>query len=266
MKIGLYPFASTSRIPENLEKICAAARLAARQGVRLLAFHECALCGYPPLETTVDQLSPALIEQALAETAALAKTEGLYLAVGTVRYEAGSRYNSVAVFAPSGACRGYYDKSALWGWDLENFARGTLPGIFDIEGLRVGFRICFDVRFPEPFRALYRQKADLCFVSFSDTKPQPSPERYGIIRSHLVTRAVENGMAIASVNSLSACQTAPTAFFDRHGRALLEARPNEERLLVHDFRPPEETFGSRGIAENNRYFLENSGSVQRAHF
>lgn len=259
MKAAVYPFASTNRISDNLDKIRAGARLAARQGVRLLVFHECALCGYPPLETTVDQLDPAALADALAETATLAKAESLYLAVGTVRYEAGKRYNSIAVFAPTGACLGYYDKSALWGWDLETFARGTRPGVFDIEGLRVGFRICFDVRFPEPFRALRRQKAQLCFVCFSDAKPEPAPQRYQILKSHLVTRAVENGMPIASVNTLSACQTAPVAIFDQYGRTLLETQPNEERLLAYDFQPPEDTFGSRGIAANNQYFLENLG-------
>ena len=86
--------------------------------------------------------------------------------------------------------------------------------------------------------------------------------RRQILKSHLVTRAVENGMPIASVNTLSACQTAPVAIFDQYGRTLLETQPNEERLLAYDFQPPEDTFGSRGIAANNQYFLENLGEEQ----
>lgn len=254
MRVAVYPFASTDKIEENLEKIRAAARLAAGRGVRLLVFHECALCGYPPLETTVDRLEPELLARALDSVALLAKEQDLYLAVGAVRYEGGKRYNSIAVFAPTGGCLGFYDKSALWGWDEENFVRGTQPGLFEIDGLRIGFRICFDVRFPEPFRALYRQNADLCFVCFSDTKPEPSPQRYQTIKAHLVTRAVENVLPLASVNTLSACQAAPTAFFDRHGQVLLETEPNEERLLVYDFQRQEENFGTQGMRVNNSYF------------
>ena len=41
MRIGLYQFAVKG---------------AAAQSVRLLVFHECALCGYPPLETAVDDI------------------------------------------------------------------------------------------------------------------------------------------------------------------------------------------------------------------
>lgn len=254
MRVAVYPFASTDDIEKNLEKIRTAARLAAEQGVRLLVFHECALCGYPPLETIVEKLDQSLIEQALGSVAALAKEQNIYLATGTVRYEDGKRFNSIAVFGPDGNCLGYYDKTALWGWDTDNFARGTHPGVFDIEGLRVGFRICFDVRFPEPFRALYRQNVDLCFVCFSDTKPEPSPERYQTIKAHLITRAVENVLPLASVNTLSACQTAPVAFFDRHGQVLLETEPNEEQLLVFDFERQEDNFGTQGMRVNNSYF------------
>ena len=56
MRIGLYQFASSSRISDNMAHICRAVKGAAAQSVRLLVFHECALCGYPPLETAVDDI------------------------------------------------------------------------------------------------------------------------------------------------------------------------------------------------------------------
>lgn len=46
MKIGVYQFSSTNSIRNNLETIKKAICLAAGQGVRLVVFHECALCGY----------------------------------------------------------------------------------------------------------------------------------------------------------------------------------------------------------------------------
>ncbi len=257
MKIAVYPFASTDDIKENLSHIHTAATLAAKEGVRLLAFHECALCCYPPLETTVDKLNPAQIRQALHETAALAKERSLFLAVGAVRYEDGRRYNSMAVFSPAGRLLGFYDKSALWGWDADNFTRGALPGIFEIEGVRVGFRICFDVRFPELFRSLYLQNADLCVVSFSDAQPEPSPERYAAVKSYLTTRAMENVMPVVSVNTLSGNPTAPTAVFDENGRVLQEADYAKECLLLYDYQKPPVSFGSQGRLINNDLFLAN---------
>ena len=256
MKIGLYPFASGPEIAENLRHITQGASLAAQQGVELLVFHECALCGYPPLETTIDIITPEAISAGLAAVADLARQYAMNIAVGTVRFEGSSRYNSMAVFAPNGTLLGYYDKQALWGCDCDHFSRGTMPGIFDIHGIKVGFRICFDVRFPEPFRQLYRAGADLCIVAFSDTAKAPDDNRYGLISAHLRTRAVENVLPIAAVNSLTDFQTAPCCVIDPDGNVLLETPKYQEMLLTWDFSPAEASFGSCGRRVNSDYFLE----------
>ena len=44
----------------------------------------------------------------------------------------------------------------------------TGDGIFEIAGISVGVRICFEVRFPEYFRELYARKTDLNVVLFYD--------------------------------------------------------------------------------------------------
>ena len=189
MRIGLYPFPSSGDMSANLAHIRTGAALAAEQSVELLVFHECALCGYPPLETSMEAVTPEQVSAGLKQVAALAKDHAMHIAVGTVRFQRGTRYNSVMVFGPEGNLLGCYDKQALWGWDCDHFSRGAQPGVFNIGGVRVGFRICFDVRFPEPFRQLYRAGADLCIVCFSDTAEQPDRERYDLISAHLRTRA-----------------------------------------------------------------------------
>lgn len=256
MKLGLYPFPSGGDLWENLKHIAKGAALAAEQDVELLVFHECALCGYPPLETAIDSITPEGIAAGLEQVSALAKHHGLHIAVGTIRFEDGRRYNSVAVFAPDGSLLGQYDKQALWGWDCDHFSRGTQPGVFDICGVKVGFRICFDVRFPEPFRQLYRAGADLCIVCFSDTAKEPDEGRYRLITAHLQTRAVENVLPVAAVNSLSACQTAPVCVIAADGTLLRETPKNTKTLLTWDFAPAEDSFGSRGRRVNSNYFLE----------
>lgn len=256
MKIGLYPFASGADMVENLRHITRGVELSARKNVELLVFHECALCGYPPVETTIGTVTPDAVAFGLAQVSALAKAHAMYIAVGTVRFEGSVRYNAVALYGPDGNLMGYYDKQALWGWDCDHFSRGTQPGIFDIHGVKVGFRICFDVRFPEPFRQLYRAGADLCIVCFSDTAKQPDDQRYQLISAHLRTRAVENTMPVAAVNSLNGCQTAPCCVVDADGAVLLETPKNQETLLTWDYAPTEGSFGSRGRRVNSDYFLE----------
>lgn len=255
MRMAVYPFASTGCVEDNLTKIKNAMAMAAEHGVRLLAFHECALCGYPPTEIAFDAVDHEAIRRALEKIGVLAETYCLNTAVGTIRREGERCFNSMVLFGADGSVRGCYDKQALWGWDEENFARGTQSGVFEVDGLRVGFRLCFDVRFPELFRQLYREKADACVVSFSDAQPVPALERYEIIRAHLLTRAMENVMPVISVNTLSGCSTAPTAVFDRNGRTVEELAPGEERLLIYELEKSPLTFGEQGRMVNNGRFL-----------
>lgn len=258
MRTGVYPFPSTNDIEKNLTTIKKAIIQAAENSVRLLVFHECALCGYPPVESQMEEITEGSIAAALSAISEWAGLYQIFVAVGTVRFARKGRYNSIILFDDHGMQIGSYDKRALWGWDTRHFLRGNKPGIFEIDQVKVGFRICFDIRFPELFRELYRKQADLCFVSFSDTAKTPSFDRYDRIKAHLITRASENVMPIVSVNSLTNVPTAPTAVFDWNGHCIKEAKKNAEGLLVYDFQKPERSFGMEGRIVNNQYFLKNS--------
>ena len=258
MKIGVYPFKSTGEIEKNLSVITKAVMLGAQEGIRLMVFHECALCGYPPVETQIEWVTKEKIENALQKIAILAKQYHMFLAVGTIRFEAEKRFNSIILFDDKGKQMDIYDKTALWGWDCSSFSRGTKTGIFEIDGVKIGFRICFDVRFPESFRTLYREEVELCFVSFSDTGEKEDLDCYRSITAFLSTRAMENLMTIVSVNSISRFPTAPTAVFDPNGHILTESAQGEEMLLIYEYVPFEPSFGMKGRIVNNRYFLEKS--------
>jgi omega-amidase len=116
----------------------------------------------------------------------------MYIVLGTIRIQKSMCYNLLQLIGPNGESIGNYDKRALWGWDLDNFTKGESLGIYQIDDIQIGFRICFEIRFPEYFRELFKSYVQLCFVSFCDVSEQDLIERYGIIKSHLVTRAVEN--------------------------------------------------------------------------
>lgn len=142
------------------------------------------------------------------------------------------------------------------GWDLDNFAKGETLGIYQIDDILVGFRICFEVRFPEYFRELFKSNVQLCFVSFCDVSEQDSLVRYNIIKSHLITRAVENVMTVISANSISQYETAPTVVIDPNGCVVSEAPRNQEYLLVYDYNTPTIDFGAKGRIHNSLELLE----------
>lgn len=247
MKVGVYQFHGSDIISDNHETIINAIKKASHSKVRLLVFQECATCGYPPVETpSIKTIDFKSINLYLEEIKQLAKKYDMYIALGTIRKQNAKFYNSIQLINPSGKLVGNYDKRALWGWDLDNFSKGKTIGIYTIDDIKIGFRICFEVRFPEYFRELFLSDVQLCFVSFCDVSEENLTNRYNIIKSHLVTRAVENVMTIISVNSISQYQTAPTAVIDCNGNIIDEAPRNQEHLLIYDYNKPTIGFGAKG--------------------
>ncbi|HEX9062273.1 MAG TPA: carbon-nitrogen hydrolase family protein [Clostridia bacterium] len=259
MKVGVFQFRGSGNISDNHEAIKRAITSAAQKKVRLLVFQECAACGYPPVETSsIEKINFENLDLCFQEIKQLAKKHCIYIALGTIRKQNSKYFNSIQLIDPNGELVGNYDKRALWGWDLDNFINGF--GIYQIDDIKVGFRICFEVRFPEYFRELFKSNVQLCFVSFCDVSEKDSIERYNIIKAHLITRAVENTMTIVSVNSISKYQTAPTAVIDLNGNIVDEAPRNQEYLLVYDYNVPAIDFGAEGrIKQSLKLLGEGNG-------
>lgn len=249
MKIGAYPFAVTGDIRRNMDIIESAVLQAVQQQVQLLVFPECALTGYPPRDLKCSaHVDFSVLELCYAKLEQLSAEHQIHLIVGSITKQENHFYNSAVVFSP-GKSMECYHKRALWGWDRDNFSPAEGKGIFDICGWKVGVRICFEVRFPEYFRELYRENTDLNVILFYDVSDWDDSERYDLIQSHIRTRAVENVCHTLTVDTIAPYQTAPTALYDRSGVALFEAKRNKEGLMVYDLALTEIDFGERGRKE-----------------
>ncbi len=249
MRLGAYQFAVGESIQDNLTRIRDAVCRAAESGVRLLVFPECALTGYPPRNIPASgNVDFALLDDAHKELQTLADRFGLYLIVGTMTKAEDSVFNTAFCFCP-GLQAIPYHKRALWGWDRDNFVPGNKPGILEIDGLKIGVRICFEVRFPEYFRELYRQNTDLNVILFYDISDRDDAVRYDLIRGHIRTRAVENVCPIFTVNTTHPFQTAPTMLTDASGTVLAEMERGQDGLMIIDYEPAQPNFGERGRIE-----------------
>lgn len=74
-------------------------------------------------------------------------------------------YNTCPVIDRKGNLIATYDKNHLFSYydDCENkyITEGKNPVIVDVEGVKIGLTICYDIRFPEIYRAYRKYGADL---------------------------------------------------------------------------------------------------------
>jgi nitrilase len=125
---------------------------------------------------------------------------GIYLIGGTLPLkttDANKVYNTTLVYAPDGAVVARYDKIHLFGFQngLEYYDESTTimagelaqaPVVWDSPWGRIGLSVCYDVRFPELYRAARDVLAWVNVAAFTQTTGQAHWEL--LMRA----RAVEN--------------------------------------------------------------------------
>src|SRR6202012_2649946 len=117
----------------------------------------------------------APIQRALSE---MARSAAVFLVAGGFPEASGDAarpFNSALVFGPDGALLDSYRKIHLFDVSLQDgtsllesaaTASGPSDGLvcFDIGAFRVGVSICYDLRFPELYRALVGRGANVLLV------------------------------------------------------------------------------------------------------
>ena len=165
MRIAAYQFAVSGNISENYKEIEKAIYIAKTENVRLLIFPECSLTGYPPRNiSNASCVDFNLVQIMCDKLQSIANKNDISFIIGTI-FKEKEIYNRAMLFQPNSQIE-FYDKRALWGWDKDNFTKGSNNGIFEMEGIKFGIRICFEIRFPEFFRELYKRNTDINLVLF----------------------------------------------------------------------------------------------------
>jgi len=226
LKVAAFQMATTHRVSENAGKLCAAIEQAARDGAELLVVPECALCGYPPRP----ELDFAALEAAQQQVVARAAACGLWLALGTVRRRGSGLFNSALLFSPQGALVASYDKTELTEEDAKLFQPGSELPVFRLGEWTVALQICFDMRFPENWRILRRQGAEL--VLHLSNASTAAGWKVPVLEGTVRCRAAENGMFVVSANDARPPQMLVSAICDPDGRHLAHAEENREMLIT----------------------------------
>lgn len=119
----------------------------------------------------------------------------------------GELYNTSALFNSAGDEICAYSKMHLFGYgsrEPEVLTPGREPAVVDTELGRVGMAVCYDLRFPELFRAMIDLGAELVMVA--SAWPFPRVQAWSTL---LRARALENQIYLMAANGVGPTQSGP---------------------------------------------------------
>ncbi|MFG2811100.1 carbon-nitrogen hydrolase family protein [Streptomyces massasporeus] len=181
---------------ENLKVLDEAAGRAAAAGAGLLVTAEMFLTGYA-IGDDIGRLAESADGDCADAIAEIATNHGLAIAYGYPERAGDTVFNSAQLISADGTRLANYRKTHLFGcFERDHFTPGDLPVVqAEIDGLRVGILICYDVEFPENVRAHALAGTDLLIVPTA----QMHPFQF-VAESMIPVRAFENQMYVAYVN------------------------------------------------------------------
>lgn len=191
MKISIIQLDCQGTLSENTKKVLSYLDKAVNFCPDIICFSEMFIAWGPNYETTKMSFDDIRV------FAQYAKEHRVNIILGSIPYyEDGKLTNTSFVFDRNGEVIGRYDKQHLFIVNSEKIAvnegeritPGTTDGIFTIDGIKVGVGICVDVRYPEYFRNLVKQGAEVIFL------PSHFRKATGSIAWEVLTkaRAIEN--------------------------------------------------------------------------
>ena len=204
MKIAAIQMVSGIERDANLERAGALLAEAAAAGAELAALPEYfCMMGRKDTDKLALREPPGdgPVQRFLAEKA---RALGLWIVGGTLPLQAPDEahvYNTSFAWSPEGDCVARYDKIHLFRFDngrerydeARVIAPGAQPVVFDLPSRdghrwRVGLSVCYDLRFPELYRALAREGAELLLVPSAFTRTTGMAHWETLLRA----RAIEN--------------------------------------------------------------------------
>ncbi len=197
IKIAGIQMASGPNVPSNLNEAERLIEISARQGAKLVALPEhFAIMGMKDTDKVAvrEEEGSGPIQRFLSR---MAKKHQIWLIGGSIPLAASSPKkirNACLVFNPQGKLAARYDKIHLFGLDLGNehyheestIEPGDGPVVLETPLGVIGLSVCYDLRFPELYRAMGEVDLIVVPAAFTDTTGKAHWET--LVRA----RAIEN--------------------------------------------------------------------------
>jgi predicted amidohydrolase len=189
----------------NADTLVAAVHAAGRGGADLLFTPEMSNLLDRDRQRSESVLRTEADDPTLAAVRAAAAAAGIWVHLGSLALHGseGKRLNRGFLIDSSGAVRASYDKIHLFDVDLANgeswressvYARGGRAVAAETPWGRLGLSICYDIRFPDLYRALTGAGAGMIAIPAAFTVPTGMAHWHVLLRA----RAIEAGVFVVA--------------------------------------------------------------------
>jgi predicted amidohydrolase len=174
----------------------------------------------------------------------LARELGIFVHIGStaILRPDGKLANRALLFSPQGERVAAYDKIHMFDVDLDNgeswressaYEPGTEAVVADLGAAKLGFAICYDVRFPQLFRTEALAGAEILSVPAAFTRQTGEAHWHVLLRA----RAIENGAFVVAAAQGGRHEDGRETYghsliVDPWGRVLAEADHDEPGVIV----------------------------------
>ncbi|TPM37936.1 carbon-nitrogen hydrolase family protein [Mesorhizobium sp. B2-3-4] len=207
----------------------------------------------------------------------LARDLGIFLHMGStaILRADGKLANRALLFGPDGAVLAAYDKIHMFDVDLDNgeswresaaYEPGTEAVVAEVAGAKLGFAVCYDLRFPQLFRTEALAGASLLTVPAAFTRQTGEAHWHVLLRA----RAIENGAYVVAAAQGGLHEDGRETYghsliVDPWGRILAEAAHDEPGVIVAEIDPAQSLAARKKIPnlKNARDFTINAGEAPR---
>lgn len=221
----------TDDVQKNLEKYITFIHKADSQGVKILVFPETSLSGYGPIHYKEKPMPPKeVMEDILRKVRDTARETGVWVIAGTSTYREDGIYNDIHLIDNRGEIRATYAKAQLTGGDATFYQPGKEISTYQAGGMKFGLEICYDIRFPEPWRIQALDGAQIIF--HSSQACGNSSWKIPVWEGHLRSRAAENGIWVVSCNAAGPIQMGKSYIIDPDGLVVAQSNQDNEELIT----------------------------------
>ena len=236
LNVATCQFAVGGNVRRNGSRIRKQMALAKEGGAEVAHFPETALTGYAGADhadwegfdwDALHEESPRIREDA--------RRLGLWVILGSAHRLTDPHlpHNCLYAINSDGDVVERYDKRFCTGGDLRMYSPGDHLSVFEINGVRCGMLICYDIRFPELYRAYARENVQCMFHSFYNARATGPGIHTTIMRPTLQARAASNYVWISGNNSSAYYGSWPSVFIQPDGVIARSLRFNRAGVMVN---------------------------------